>query len=138
MMPSGLHRFDADNDAVPTLVAHPEAGRPDQRYNDAKCDPRGRIVVGTLDTAGRAGRGSLWRIDANGSATQLDTGFTTANGLAWSPDGTALYFADSGPRVVYAYDYAPPTGTLSSRRIFATFPNDVKPDGLATDVDGGV
>ena len=77
MMPSGLHRFDADNDAVPTLVAHPEAGRPDQRYNDAKCDPRGRIVVGTLDTAGRAGRGSLWRIDANGSATQLDTGFTT-------------------------------------------------------------
>ena len=49
-----------------------------------------------------------------------------------------LYFADSWPRVVYAYDYAPATGTLSSRRVFATFPNDVKPDGLATDADGGV
>jgi sugar lactone lactonase YvrE/DNA-binding IclR family transcriptional regulator len=136
--PSGLHRFDSDDDAKATLLAHPEAGHPDQRYNDAKCDPRGRLVVGTLDTSGRPGRGSLWRIDANGSATQLDSGFTTANGLAWSPDGTTLYFADSGPRIVYAYDYAPATGGLSGRRVFATFASDVKPDGLATDIDGGL
>jgi sugar lactone lactonase YvrE/DNA-binding IclR family transcriptional regulator len=138
MTPSGLHRFDADGDAAPTLLAHPEAGRPDQRYNDAKCDSRGRLVVGTLDTSGRPGRGSLWLIDANGSATQLDTGFTTANGLAWSPDGTTLYFADSGPRIVYAYDYAQATGKVSGRRVFATFADDVKPDGLATDVDGSL
>ena len=136
--PTGLHRFDSDDAVASTLLAHPEGGRPDQRYNDAKCDPRGRLVVGSLDTAGRQGLGSLWRVDANGAATQLDSGFTTANGLAWSPDGTTLYFADSDPRIVYAYDYALTAGTLSRRRVFATLPNDVKPDGLATDADGGL
>ncbi len=135
--PSGLFRFDP-SDGASSLLAHPEAGRPDHRYNDAKCDPRGRLVVGTLDTAGRPGRGNLWRVDADGTATQLDNGFTIANGLAWSPDGGTLYFADSGHRVIYAYDYPSGSGTPVNRRVFASFSPDVKPDGLASDVDGGV
>ena len=135
--PSGLFRFDtADDEGM--LLAHPEAGRPDHRYNDAKCDSQGRLVVGTLDTSGRAGRGTLWRIEAGGAATPLDRGFTTANGIAFSPDGRTLYFADSGPRVIYAYDYASGSGALGERRVFARFADDVKPDGLATDADGGV
>jgi sugar lactone lactonase YvrE len=133
--PSGLFRVDDDQGA--TLLAHPEAGHPDQRYNDAKCDPQGRLVVGTLDTSGRAGRGRLWRIDTDGAASLLDEGFTTANGLAWSPDGATLYFADSGPRTIHAYDYDA-SGKASRRRVFATLEPGVKPDGLATDAEGGL
>jgi sugar lactone lactonase YvrE/DNA-binding IclR family transcriptional regulator len=133
-MPSGLFVFDP-SDGATTLLAHPEAGHPDHRYNDAKCDPRGRLVVGSLDTAGRPGRGSLWRIDAGGEVARLDSGFTVANGLAWSGDGATMYFADSAHRVVYAYDYG---DALGARRVFARFDDDVKPDGLATDADGGV
>jgi sugar lactone lactonase YvrE/DNA-binding IclR family transcriptional regulator len=133
-MPSGLFRFDPADGAT-SLLAHPEHGQADHRYNDAKCDPQGRLVVGSLDTAGRPGRGNLWRIDANGAAARLDAGFTVANGLAWSPDGATLYFADSGHRVIYAYDYGE---RLGPRRVFARFDADVKPDGLATDADGGL
>ena len=136
-MPSGLFLFDPADGAT-TLLAHPEGGHPDHRYNDAKCDPRGRLVVGSLDTAGRPGRGSLWRIDGDGSAIRLDTGFTIANGLAWSPDGATLYFADSGHRVIYAYEYATDRDGIGPRRPFARFDSDVKPDGLATDAEGGV
>ena len=68
---------------------------------------------------------------------RLDDGFTTANGIAWSPDGATLYFADSGPRTIYAYDYET-SGEVRRRRVFATLPAGVKPDGLATDSDGGL
>ena len=135
--PSGIYRYNAEDDSS-VLIAHPEAGRPDLRYNDAKCDPRGRLVVGSLDGAGRAGLGALWRIDADGTSTRLDTGFTTANGIAWSPDGATMYFADSAHRVVHAYDYALASGRVARRRVFATFAEDVKPDGLAVDAQGGV
>ena len=135
--PSGIARYDAEDGRLST-IAHPEAGRPDVRYNDAKCDPRGRLLVGSLDAAGRQGTGSLWRIDAGGSSARLDGGFTTANGIAFSPDGATLYFADSAHRVVHAYDYAVAGGTASNRRTFVAFDDAVKPDGLAVDADGGV
>jgi sugar lactone lactonase YvrE/DNA-binding IclR family transcriptional regulator len=134
--PSGLLRFNAEQ-RTSTLLAHPEK-RPDLRYNDAKCDPRGRLVVGTLDAAGRPSLGALLCVEADGTARTLDAGFTTANGLAWSPDGATLYFADSARHAVYAYDYALSNGTVRNRRTFVTLPDDAKPDGLAVDSDGGV
>jgi sugar lactone lactonase YvrE/DNA-binding IclR family transcriptional regulator len=135
--PNGLHRFDPATGAIEAF-AHPESDRPDHRYNDAKCDPRGRLIVGTLDPAGRPNRGSLWRVDPDGTSTKLDSGFTVANGLAFAPDGRTLYFADSAHRTVYAYDYDVSRGTVGARRRFVTLPDDVKPDGLAVDADGGV
>jgi sugar lactone lactonase YvrE/DNA-binding IclR family transcriptional regulator len=135
--PNGLHRFDPASGKLEAF-AHPEAGRPDHRYNDAKCDPRGRLLVGTLDPAGRPNRGSLWRVDPDGSSTRLDTGFTVANGLAFAPDGGTLYFADSAHRAVYAYDYDLATGLVARRRRFVEFAEGVKPDGLAVDAEGHV
>lgn len=135
--PNGLHRFDPATGAIERF-AHPESGEPDHRYNDAKCDPRGRLVVGTLDPAGRPNRGSLWCVDPDGTSSRLDTGFTVANGLAFSPDGRTLWFADSGHRAIYAYDYDVARGRVSNRRRFAAFAEDVKPDGLAADADGGL
>lgn len=135
--PSGLFRYDGvDGDG--TLLCHPEAGHADHRYNDAKCDARGRLWVGSLDPAGRPGRGSLFRVDADGRFARVDTGFTVANGIAFAPDGRRLYFADSGRRVVYAYDVDSATGAAGPRRAFASFADDVKPDGLAADADGGL
>jgi len=135
--PNGLHRFDPATGAI-DLFAHPESREPDHRYNDAKCDPRGRLLVGTLDPAGRPNRGSLWRVDPDGASTRLDNGFTVANGLAFSPDGRTLWFADSGHRAIYAYDYHVARGTVANRRRFVAFADGVKPDGLAADADGGL
>jgi len=135
--PDGLYACDAPGGPA-TLLSHPEAAAPDHRYNDAKCDARGRLWIGTLDPTGQPGRGSLFRVDADGGATRVDSGFTVANGLAFSTDGCTLWFADSGPRVVYAYDVDPVRGTVGNRRLFAQWEEGVKPDGLAADADGGV
>ncbi len=135
--PSGLRLFDPER-GVDQPFAHPEAKRAGNRYNDAKCDARGRLWLGTMDPGGQPGRGSLLRIDPDGSWDRLDTGFTVANGIGFSPAGDTLYFTESAGRVVYAYDVDVRRGRVSRRRSFAVWPEGVKPDGLAVDDQGGV
>jgi sugar lactone lactonase YvrE len=135
--PSGLRVFDPER-GVDAPFAHPEAERAGNRYNDGKCDPRGRLWLGTMDPGGQPGRGSLLRIDPDGSCHRIDTGFTVSNGIAFAPRGETLYFAESAGRTVFAYDMELRRGTLSKRRVFATWPEGVKPDGIAVDEEGGV
>ncbi|MFE3224765.1 SMP-30/gluconolactonase/LRE family protein [Nocardia sp. NPDC059228] len=109
-----------------------------RRLNDAKVDPRGRLLVGTMaesdDGAGSAG---LYRLDPDGTLITLRTGVTISNGLGWSPDGRTLYYADSPTHRVDIFDYDLDTGTLSEGRSFARFP-DGEPDGLTVDAQGNV
>ncbi len=135
--PAGLRRFDPGR-GVDQAFAHPEVKRAGNRYNDAKCDARGRLWLGTMDPGGQPGRGSLLRVDPDGSWERVDTGFTVANGIGFSPAGETLYFTESAGRVVYAYDVDNRRGRVSRRRSFAAWPEGVKPDGLAVDDEGGV
>lgn len=135
--PSGLRLFDPER-GVDEPFAHPEAQRAGNRYNDGKCDPRGRLWIGTMDPGGQPGRGSLLRVDPDGAWERMDTGFTVANGIAFAPDAGTLYFAESAGRTVLAYDFDVKRGAIARRRTFATWPEGVKPDGLAVDAEGGV
>ncbi len=135
--PSGLRLFDPER-GVDAPFAHPEAERVGNRYNDGKCDPRGRLWIGTMDPGGQPGRGSLLRVDADGGSERIDTGFTVTNGIGFSPDARTLYFAESAGRTVFAYDFDLRRGKLARRRTFATWPEGAKPDGLAVDEEGGV
>ncbi len=135
--PSGLRLFNPDS-GVDAPFMHPEGRHAGNRYNDGKCDLRGRLWIGTMDPGGQPGRGSLLRIDPDGACARIDTGFTVANGIAFAPDGATLYFVESAGRTVFAYDLDAKRGTVSRRRVFATWPEGVKPDGLAVDADGSV
>ena len=64
-------------------------------------------------------------------------GLTTSNGIGWSPDGRTMYLADSGPRVIHAFDFDGDAGTISGGRVLVTVPEDVgAPDGLTVDAAG--
>src|SRR4029434_8502671 len=64
----GLMRFDPSTGPV-TLVADPESHIPENRFNDAKCDPAGRLWAGTMSVSEAPGLGSFsalagaWRTD---------------------------------------------------------------------------
>ena len=122
------------------LVARPDM-HPQNRFNDASCDPRGRLWAGTLHAEASRDReptGALYRLDAAGFAP-FATGIGIANGLGWSPDGTTMYFAETHRGVVWAFDYDLETGEPTNRRAFAEVPRDVGvPDGLTVDSDGRV
>ena len=134
--PGGLMRFDTAVQRM-TLLAHPEAERRGNRYNDGKCDRRGRLWISSMDMGTAANRGNLFRVEADGAWEKMDSGFTVPNGLGWSPDSTRMYFTDTFRRTIYVYDFDLLAGTISNRRPLITFSEaDGKPDGLTVDAEG--
>ncbi len=132
----GIWLWDGADDL--RLIADRAEGSKCQ-INDAIADPEGRFFAGSnfYDPAHDYEPGKLIRIDTDGSAHVADDGFDLANGLAFSPDETILYFADSVARRIYAYDYDRRTGDVRNRRVLVQVPGDEGvPDGLTVDAEG--
>jgi len=87
---------------------------------------------------------NVYRVDpATGAVAAAVTDFLQPNGLAFSPDETILYVADSGashepsaPRHIRAFDVVDGV-RLAGGRVFAEIGAGV-PDGLRVDTDGNV
>ncbi len=121
------------------------------RANDGKCDALGRFWVGTIDEPKAARAAELFSIDCRAGAAQVQRqagDALTANGLAWSPQGTTLYWADTPSHVVHAWDFDASANALSRHRThlqfaakpagwtFADRSYPGRPDGAAVDVRG--
>jgi sugar lactone lactonase YvrE len=109
---------------------------PSVRMNDGGCDPQGRFYCGSMAYASTAGRGSLYRLDPDGSSRVVLDGVTVSNGLAWSPDGATAYYVDSATYRVDAFDYEPETGLSRRRPAVKLDPAAGIPDGLTVDAGG--
>ncbi len=134
----GIEWFDFDN-ATLEPFANPEAGLADNRLNDAKVGPDGAIWVGSMRIDASRPSGALYRVLRDGSFEQKEAGLAVSNGLDWSPDKKKLYFIDTVPRTVYAYDTSPDSGALSNKQVFATVPEgEGRPGGITVDAEGGV
>ncbi len=131
--PRGLCR--ADGEVVSALPRDAD----DLRMNDGKPDPAGRFVGGTMTTgAARAEAGTLWSLVA-GAAARLVDRVTIPNGLAWSADGTRLYWIDTPTGRIDVFDYDVATGTVANRRPHIEIdPSLGAPDGMCIDVEGGL
>jgi sugar lactone lactonase YvrE len=127
---------DGTADGPPVVPAGMSAN---VRFNDGACDPAGRFWAGTAATDGQAGTGSLYRLDPDGSVTEILDGVTESNGLAWSPDATTFYYTDSGESQsrVRAFSFDMATGKLGRERDLIQFaPGDGIADGLVADAEG--
>lgn len=131
----------AEDGALEPLGAWAEAdgARPEiaVRCNDAKCDPRGRCLLGTMAHGGDPGCGSLYRLEPGAPLERVLAGVTISNGLAWSADATRLYYVDTGTRRIDVFDYDLESGELSGRRPLAEVPAEAgMPDGMTIDAEG--
>ncbi|NEP83883.1 MAG: SMP-30/gluconolactonase/LRE family protein [Okeania sp. SIO3B3] len=109
--------------------------------NDTVADPTGRFIFGTKYYAleGKYPLAKLYSIDKDGSIKILDEGFHLPNGIGFSPDKKTMYFTDTIPREIYAYDYEVETGEASNKRVFAKIPEtEGIPDGMTVDAEGYV
>ena len=107
------------------------------RFNDGRCDPQGRFVVGSMNEKRDHDDAALYRLDRNFALTKLFSGITISNGLAWSPDGRTMYHADTPAQIVRAYDYDAASGTPARPRTFAQWHgHGERPDGASVDRDG--
>lgn len=99
-------------------LGDPEPHLDDTRLNDGKVDRQGRFWCGSMNVDFASPNASLYRLDRDLSWQRMDTGFTVSNGIAFSPNGRALYFSDSRVDKSYRYDLDPVTGDLGARRPF--------------------
>ena len=116
----------------------PEPERTGNRFNDGKCDARGRFWGGSMDRGTKEPTGALYRFDRGEQATRVaDLGWPVTNGPTWSLDGRTIFCNDTVRRNVYAFDFDVGPGTLSNQRLFARFGKaDGYPDGMTTDAAG--
>ena len=132
---SGVFLFDI---RTATLTPHVvcESSDLDNRMNEAKCDRRGRLWVGSMRDFGAATTGALYRV-SHGVATRVLRDITIPNGQCWSPDDRTFYFADSAEGRIRAYDYD--DGELRNARTLVDagmLPG--RPDGATVDAEGFV
>ena len=114
-----------------------ETGGPRHRLNDGAPDRDGRFWVGSMHEDATESTGLLHRVEANGESTIEAANTGVPNGLAFSPDGTTMYYADSLARAAWAYDYERSTGHRSAERQIADFADlPGTADGATVDADG--
>ena len=142
-MRDGLWRFD-NTTGERTLLAPPPYDPALQRFNDGKADAQGRFWIGTIDDK-RAPQAALY-CWSGGTLRRMADGITVSNGLAVSPDGATLYWADTKAHLVMAFKLDGASGQLRDRRVFKQFPLRLpaeplqayggRPDGAAVDAEG--
>lgn len=112
-----------------------ERDMPSNRFNDGKCDSKGRFWFGSM--CPNKFQGSLYRYDLDGSLHIMEQGLMISNGLGWSPDGKKFYLTDSGVQKIYVYDFDDVTGDINNRRVFVDLVGEsFSPDGLTVDNEG--
>jgi sugar lactone lactonase YvrE len=134
---TGLYFWDPEKNAT-AFISDPEADTRNVRFNDGAVDSQGRFLIGSINEKElTAPDGSLFRLDADGSAHKIDSGLAVANGIAQSPDGRTLYVTDMFNSRILAYDYDVEAGVVANRRVFAQVPTEAGwPDGLIADSEG--
>ena len=119
-------------------IQHPKPG---MRFNDGRCDPSGRMWIGTMvmDMSLADNAGGLYCLDERGLTGPHVSNLYTPNGLAFSPDGKTLYFSDSHPKAqkIWCCSIDLVSGQLGERSLFVDMTDlPGRPDGAAMDAQG--
>lgn len=161
---TGVHHVYSLNDVVTNLILEEEgllislstgmahwkpdgsmprmAGAPAQlpkleegRFNDGKCDAKGRLWIGLMRQP--PGKGTLYRWDGHEHWDSMIEGIGLPNGIAWNADHTQMYFVDTAARTVWAFPFSLETGELGTARAAIRFSQeDGQPDGMTIDEEG--
>jgi sugar lactone lactonase YvrE len=133
----GVWLWDGDGEKKKIIGSY---GGEELNFNDSIAGPDGCIYAGTYywNADGMKKYGKLYRISPDHSMQVLDEGIALSNGMAFSLDNALFYYADSGKRSIYVYDFNGKTGCIGNKRIFATNKGDGIPDGITVDGAGHV
>lgn len=119
------------------MLAHVIHENASVRFNDGKCDSRGRFWAGTLAEDGTRGAGKLFCLDTDFSVTEKLSDVGISNGIGWSPEGNVMYYIDSLSQQVVAFEYDVESGAITSPRTIVEIKrSEGTPDGTCVDVEG--
>ena len=127
----------ADMDAEPVPFG-PQIleDKPRHRFNDGRTDAQGRFWIGTMNEAKDVADAALYRLDGDGTLSEIEGGMLTCNAAAFSADGRLFTHADTPSHALRLYDVTA-QGDLINRRILHQFPHGQgRPDGGSFDAEG--
>jgi len=125
-------RFDQSGRAGSVIASLPPDG--DGVANDGRCDPHGRLWVGTVDRS-EAKAGGLFCVAADGTVRQVRGGVALSNGMDWSPDGQRCYYVDSLAHCIQVLHLGSDGFPIRTETLAEM---DLLPDGLTVDAEGGI
>ena len=132
---SGIALYDLDSGEI-EWIARPDKD-PRNRFNEGKCDRRGRFWAGTMDDRMTQHSASLFRVDPDLSVHRMLGQIGISNCFVWSLENDAFYFADSMDRRIYRFDYDHAAGRIANRSLFTdTSAQNAVPDGGTIDEEG--
>ncbi len=138
---NGFAFLDPDS-GQKTAIGDPEPDKkPQNRFNDGKCDPSGRFWAGTYSTVRKSGDAWLYRLDPDLQIHSVYGPVTTSNGICWNAAADTMYYIDTPTKKVLAFDYENGTGSIAnSRTILDTAKLGIEgsPDGMAIDENGNL
>lgn len=112
------------------------------RCNDGRCDAAGRFWVGTIYEPRDQTHAEMLCLERGKLRQVWHGGMTVSNGLAFSPDQTTLFHADTTSHQIRRHDFNGLTGTVGPAHVLHQF-STVKdtgylgrPDGAAVDSEG--
>jgi sugar lactone lactonase YvrE len=118
------------------IAAFPANALPNVRFNDGKCDPMGRLWVGTMHNELKGGAGNLYMLQED-SLLIKEPGVTISNGIVWDTEKELMYYIDTPTQKVMAYDYDSATGEITNKRVVVEIPLEKgSPDGMSIDAEG--
>ena len=118
------------------LISDIESELTENRFNDGKCDPSGRLWVGSMALNMQSYRANLYMMDTTGNAQLKIDSVTISNGIAWSSDQKTMYYIDTPTGMIRAFDFDNEIGAISNERVVVTVPDSMGfPDGMAIDSD---
>lgn len=132
---------DWSTQAMTSLVEVDE-DKPNNRLNDGKVDPIGRLLAGTMGKEQRPAvvqkqQGSLFSVTSDLTVTKHLSKVDISNGLDWSLDQKTFYYIDSLALTVDAFDYDSNTGHIDNRRVvYRVEEGEGLPDGMTVDAEG--
>jgi sugar lactone lactonase YvrE len=138
---AGFMRFDPEDGTLHAIAPAPY-DTATTRFNDGKVDAAGRFWVGTIYEPRDKQAAEMYVLERGQVRLAWSGGMTNSNGLGFSPDGSAMYHADTAAHRVTRYDFDLASGTPSNPQVLHQFSADKasnyggRPDGAAVDSEG--
>jgi gluconolactonase len=133
-----------EKDGKITVLAEKWNGKRLNSPNDLTIDTKGRIYFTDPRYVGDEKREidteSVYRIDPDGTVTQIITDVQKPNGIILSPDMKTLYLADSNPKGnqhLLAFPLKE-DGTVGEKKLLHDFGKDRGIDGMSVDAKGNI
>jgi len=136
---SGIYSFDPETGEKKSMADPESDKRPDNRFNDGKCDPSGRFWAGTISTVKKTGDANLYMLDLNGDLSLKVPGVTNSNGICWNAKADRMYYIDTPTKEIWAFPFNNQLSELGEKQVVFNTEDaglDGSPDGMTMDEDG--